>query len=81
MLLAAEAKLCEQYINAKQSAMMLMMLNKTGHPQPPMPIQTDDSTAYSIITNKIIPKAPKMMDMYFHWLHDHEQQQKFHINW
>eukprot|EP00804_Cyclotella_cryptica_P004307 CCRYP_013516-RC/>CCRYP_013516-RC protein AED:0.48 eAED:0.48 QI:0/-1/0/1/-1/0/1/0/59 len=30
-----------------------------GHPQPPTPIQTDNSTALGVVTNTINPSAPK----------------------
>jgi hypothetical protein len=40
------------------------MLQELGHPQPPTPIQTNNSTAYGVInSNKIQPKATKAMDM------------------
>ena len=65
---AVEAKLSELYINAKFVAPVRHMLMEMGHPQPPMLIQTDNSTAFGIITNKINPKATKAMDMCYHWL-------------
>eukprot|EP00804_Cyclotella_cryptica_P003815 CCRYP_018931-RD/>CCRYP_018931-RD protein AED:0.34 eAED:0.34 QI:0/-1/0/1/-1/0/1/0/60 len=39
-----------------------------GHPQPPTPIQTDNSNALGVVTNTIQPKRTKAMDMRFHWL-------------
>eukprot|EP00804_Cyclotella_cryptica_P014938 CCRYP_000561-RA/>CCRYP_000561-RA protein AED:0.47 eAED:0.47 QI:0/-1/0/1/-1/0/1/0/59 len=39
-----------------------------GHPQPPTPIQTDNSTALGVVNNTIQPKRTKAMDMRFHWL-------------
>ena len=44
-----------------------------GHTQPPIPIQTDNSMAYGMVTNKIMLNTTKAIDMYFHWLHDCEQ--------
>jgi hypothetical protein len=52
-----------------------------GHPQPPTPIQTDNTTAHGIANNKIQPKATKSMDMKFHWLRDRETQKQFRIYW
>ena len=74
---AAEAELGALFLNAKQAAPMRQTLLKMEHPQPLMPIQTDNSTAFGMVTHKIIPKATKAMDMHFHWLHDYEQQQQF----
>ncbi len=47
---------------------MRQTLQELGHPQPWTPIQTDNSTAHALLTNKILPKALKVMDMIFHWL-------------
>jgi hypothetical protein len=52
-----------------------------GHPQPPTPIQTDNTTTEGVINNKIQPKQTKGINMRFHWLRDHEQRQKFQIYW
>ena len=72
---AAEAELGALYINAKFAAPIWNTLIEMGHPQPPTPIQTDNSTAFGIVTNKIIPKVTKAMDMCYHWLQDRKQQQ------
>jgi hypothetical protein len=44
------------------------MLEELRHPQPPTPMQTDNKTANDLLTNNIMPKALKAMDMHFHWL-------------
>jgi len=48
---------------------MCHTLEELGHPQPRTPIQTDNKTANDLLTNKIMPKDLKAMDMRFHWLH------------
>eukprot|EP00804_Cyclotella_cryptica_P018678 CCRYP_007188-RD/>CCRYP_007188-RD protein AED:0.48 eAED:0.48 QI:0/-1/0/1/-1/0/1/0/59 len=48
-----------------------------GHPQPPTPIQTDNSTALGVVNNTIQPKHTKAMDMRFHWLHCRINQKHF----
>ena len=75
------AKLGALYINVKFVAPIWQMLHEKGHPQPPMPIQTNNLTAYGFIMQKIIPMATKAMDMHYHWLHDREQQQQFRFYW
>jgi hypothetical protein len=63
MLLAVEAKLGTLFINAKTAVSMQRTLEELGHPQPRTPIQTDNSTAHALLTNKMLPKALKTMDM------------------
>jgi hypothetical protein len=65
---AAEAKLGTLFINAKAAVSIRQTLEELGHPQPWTPIQMDNSTALALLTNKILPKALKAMDMRFHRL-------------
>jgi hypothetical protein len=65
---AAEAELGALYINAREAIPMRHLLEEMGHKQPPMPIQTDNSTALGVVTNNIQPRRTKAMDMQFHWL-------------
>jgi hypothetical protein len=81
MSLAAEAKLGALFINAKTAVSMQHTLKELGHPQTNTPIQTDNSTAHALLTNKIMPKALKAMDVRFHWLRCHEAQDQCHFYW
>ena len=66
---AAEAELAALYINAREAVHIRNILEEMGHKQPPTPIQVDNSTAVGIVTNKILTKALKAMDVRFHyWL-------------
>ena len=56
---AAEMELGMLYINACKAVEIRQILEEMGHPQPPMPIQTDNSTAEGIINSKVQPKQPK----------------------
>jgi len=67
---AAEAELGVLFINTKVAMPVRTKLTEMGHPQPPTPIQTNNSTAHGVLTNKITPKAMKAMDMRFWWLRD-----------
>jgi hypothetical protein len=78
---AAEAELGALFINAKTAVPMRRTLEELGHPQPQTPIQTDNSTAYGVINNKIQPKATKAMDMRFYWLKDRESVEQFKYHW
>ena len=44
-------------MNAKTATPIWQTLEEMEHKQPPMPIQTDNSTAIGVVTNKIQPKA------------------------
>ena len=81
MSLAAEVELGALFINSKLMMQLQHTLVETGHHQTPTQVQTNNLTAYGVVTNKIIPRATEVMDMHFHWLHDQEQQQHFHFYW
>jgi hypothetical protein len=78
---AAEAELAALFINAKTAVSMRQTLIELGHPQPRTPMQTDNSTAHALLTNKILPKALKAMDMRFRWLKCREAQGQFRYYW
>ena len=77
----AASELGALFRNAKTTVPMRKTLEELGHAQPLTPIQTDNSTAYGVVNNKIIPKATKAMDMRFYWLKDRESQKQFNIHW
>ena len=77
MLSAVEVELEALYINRKLGMQRRHTLMSMGHQQPLIPMQTDNSTMYGVVSNKIIPKATKAMEMHFHWLRDLEQWQQF----
>ena len=51
------------------------------NPQPPTPIQVDNSTAVGISNKTIKNKLSKAMDMRFHWIYDRILQKHFHVFW
>jgi len=44
-------------------------------------MQTDNATAHALLTNKILPKALKAMDMRFHGLRCRDAQGQFRYYW
>jgi hypothetical protein len=78
---AAEAELGALFINAKTAVAMRQTLEEMGHPQPRTPIQTDNSTAHALLTNRILPKALRAMDMRFNWLRCREAQGQYRFYW
>ncbi len=53
---AAEAKLGALYINACKAVLQCQLLEEMGHPQPPTPIQADNSTALGVVNSNIQPQ-------------------------
>jgi hypothetical protein len=67
---ATEAEIGSIFSNAKEASPLRVMLEEMGHHQPPIPIQTDNSTAYGILNKKLNQKCSKAMDMRFYWVRD-----------
>ena len=72
MSLANKSELVEFIINLKYAVPVLKTLEDMGHPHPPTPTQTENSTAYGVTNKNIHPKATKSIDTCFHWLRDRE---------
>ncbi len=72
----AEAEIRALNINAGKGVKVRNILEEMGHTQPPTPVQTDNSTAESIVNLRVQPKRTKAMDMRFHWLRDQGVNQK-----
>jgi hypothetical protein len=78
---ASEAEIGGLFINVKAAIPIRQTLIEMGHPQPPTPTQTDNSTAHQLISNKIRPKALKSMEMRFNFLKCREAQEQFRFYW
>jgi hypothetical protein len=79
---AAEAEIGALFTDARKGVEERNILEEMGHPQPPTPVQTDNSTADGIINSRVQPKRTKAMDMRFHWLRDRGVNQKqFRFYW
>ena len=50
---AAEAELGALFLNIKQGRIMRLTLEEMGHPQPPTPINVDNSTAVGIVNGTV----------------------------
>lgn len=78
---AAEAELAALFYNGKEACALRTTLEELGHPQPPTPIQTDNSTAAGIANDTVKQKRSKAIDMRFYWIRDRVRQGQFHIYW
>jgi hypothetical protein len=78
---AAESEVGACFHNAQSGAPLRVTLTELGHTQPPTPLQTDNSTAFSILNETIKQKRSKAMDMRYHWLTDRVRQKQFDVYW
>jgi hypothetical protein len=78
---AAEAEIGAAYINAQESVPIRTTLEEMGHPQPPTPLQVDNTTAVGFANNTIKQKRSKAIDMRYYWLQDRTAQGQFLIYW
>ena len=63
---ATKAELAALYIMARKTVYIRIILEEMGHPQPPTPLQTDNSMADGVVNGKIVPKRTKAMGIRFH---------------
>ena len=78
---AAEAETAGVFHNAQTAIPIRTILKALGHPQPPTPVKTDNSTTNGFIHNNIHLKKSKSWDMRYHWLRDKEAQRLFQFYW
>eukprot|EP00957_Ditylum_brightwellii_P144183 10985881-Ditylum_brightwellii.AAC.1 len=70
MALTAEAEIGALYSNTRKSEELRLALTKMGHPQPPTPVLTDNSTACGIINKTVKQQHTHAIDMRFYWVRD-----------
>jgi hypothetical protein len=78
---AAEAELAALFHNGKAACPLRLCLEELGHPQPPTPVVTDNSTAAGIANDTVKQKRSKAIDMRFYWIRDRVRQGQFHVYW
>ena len=78
---AAEAELGALFFNAREAAVIRIILTELGHPQPPTPITTDNLCAAGIANNTVKQKRSKAVDMRFYWIKCRVRQGQFHVTW
>ena len=65
------------FMNVNKAIPIRHTLIKMGHPQPPTPLKTNNTTAQEILTGKFRQKRSKSIDMRFWWLKDRTEQKQF----
>jgi hypothetical protein len=81
MASAAEAKIGALFVNAQDGTVLLTTLIELGHPQPPTPLQSDNSTAPGTVNASIRQRRSKAIDMRFYWDPDRVNQGHFLVYW
>ncbi len=78
---AAEAETGGLFINGQEIIPLRYILEQIGHPQPPTPLKTDNSTSNGFVHKNIKIKKSKAWDMRYHWLREKIAQQNLRIFW
>jgi hypothetical protein len=81
MASAAEAEIGTLYINSQTAEVFRTTLIEMGHPQPPMPVQTNNSTAYGIVNSSFRQPCLRAIDMRFYWVRGRGRQNHFLVYW
>ena len=81
MASATEAEICASFLAAQEAVPIVKCLEELGHPQPPTPIQVDNTTAVGFVDKIIKQKRSKAIDMRFYWLQDRFNLGQFKIYW
>jgi hypothetical protein len=81
MASAAETETGGVYGNAQEAIACRISLCALGHPQPPTPIKTDNSTANSFVHANIKQRRSKTWDMRWNWLRDKATHEQLQIYW
>jgi len=78
---AAEAEIGSLFMNLKEATVLRMTLEEMGHPQPPTPVATNNSTAAGIANRTVKQQRSKAINMRFYWVRDRVDQKQFSISW
>ena len=78
---ANEDKISAMFTTANKMFPLHQTLIRVHWPQPPSPLQTDNSVVDGVTNNTILPCQTKYMDMRFYWLHLRVAQDQFRFYW
>jgi hypothetical protein len=81
MASAAESEVGALFLNGQEAIPLRNALIELGHPQPPTPLQTDNTTAAGFANDTIKQKRSKAMDMRFDWIKCRVRQNHFRLHW
>ena len=78
---SSEAELGALFINTKEAVPIRTTLIEMNWPQPPTPIQVNNSTALVIANQTIKQKISKAMDIRLYWVIDRIKKGQFRVYW
>jgi hypothetical protein len=78
---AAEAELAPLFHNGEEACPLRACLEELGHPQPPTPIQSDNSTAAGVANDRVKQKHSQAIDMRFCWICNRVGQSTLLVRW
>ena len=78
---ASEAETDGLYTNGQNIIPLRVILKALNHPQPPTPMETDNTVAHGFAKSNIKIKRAKAWDMRYHWLRDRETHKEIDIYW
>ncbi len=78
---AAEAECGALFNNTQEAVPLRNTLEEMGHPQPPTPVEVDNSTTAGFANQQIKQRKSKSMDMRFYWIQDRVRQRQFNVHW
>ena len=78
---AAEAEFAALFHNGQDAYPLRVALEEMKHPQPPTPMQTDNSTASGLANDTIKQKRSKAMNMRWFWIRDKIHANIYNVYW
>ena len=78
---ATEVEIGASHTNGQEAIPICTALEEMGHPQPPTPMQVNNTTEVGFANSTIKQKRSKAIDMQFYWIQDRTKQRQFVIYW
>ena len=78
---APEAEIASLFTISQCVIPLRQALLELGHPQPPTPIQTDNSVAESFAAATIKQRRSKTIDMRYYWIQDRQDLKQIEVYW
>ncbi len=78
---AMVAELGALFLNCKQATIFWLTLEEMSHPQPPTPINCDNSTVLGIANNNLKRQCSRLKELRFFWVTDAVEAGKFDIKY
>ena len=79
MSAAMEAKVGAVFLVTRDTCSMQVTLKELGHPQSPIPLKVDNTTAVGFASRRIYHKRSKAINTRFHWMCDQVKQDQFAV--